>query len=147
MAAPGPYGPAPGTHGSPPSYRAPPPASYPGPGYPVPGPQGFAYQMPAYWAPPVPMPEAPSANTAFILGLVGVIGALASCILGFVGIGAIIVGRRANEEIRKSGGMLRGRGKVQAGIICGWIGTVIASLYVVLIVVVFLFVATTASSP
>lgn len=123
--------------GSPPRYGSPsPPATH------IPPPP-FAYQMPAYWAPPVYVPEAPSANTALILGLVAFPGALVMCLLGFVGIGGIIYGGRARKEIAQSGGVLRGKDKAILGIVFGWIGIAVASLYVVAMVVLVIFIATT----
>ncbi len=143
-----PYGSAPRPPWNKAAYGAPvppppgpwgPPARYPGSAaaYPPPGPYQYAYQVPSLWAPPYVSLKAPSANTALILGVVSVVGSLVTCLIGFVGIAAIIYGNKAREEIRRSGGMLQGSSEATTGIVCGWIGTILASLWVVFMIVLF----------
>jgi len=139
-----PYGPGyppqpqPGMPGQQPPY---PPQAAPVPG-PVPAPQ------PGY-GPPVPgvAQEAPSANLAMILGIVGAAGGLFSCLLGFVGIGGIVYAKRTEEEIRRSGFTLSGQDKARIGRITGWIGVVLGCIGVLLIigwVVIVIIAASTA---
>ncbi|WP_212755402.1 DUF4190 domain-containing protein [Flexivirga aerilata] len=48
------------------------------------------------------------------------------------GIPAIIMGRNALQQIDASGGAIGGRGKVQAGYICGIVGTVLSIVGIIL---------------
>lgn len=93
------------------------------------------YGSPQYGAPqqggnpygaPVPQ-EHQRATLIMILGILAI-----PCCGLFTGIPAIIMGRQALTQIDSSGGALGGRGKVQAGFICGIIGTVISVVGVII---------------
>jgi hypothetical protein len=129
--------PQPGMPGQQPPY---PPQAAPAP-RPVP-----AFQ-PGY-GPPVPgvAQEAPSANLAMILGIVGLAGGLFTCLLGLVGIGGIVYAKRTEEEIRRSGFTLSGQDKAKIGRITGWIGVVLGAVGVVLTILWLIFVVILASS-
>lgn len=123
---PGPgYGPPPGPWGPPP----------PGPGYgPPPGPWGPPPPNPGYgpWGPPPPgypygpprPQDHPQGITVLLLGIFGI----AMCqILGPM---AWVMGKRALAEIDAQPGRYGNRGLVQAGYICGIVGSVILGVYV-----------------
>ncbi|WP_446664086.1 DUF4190 domain-containing protein [Flexivirga sp. B27] len=84
------------------------------------------YGSPQYGAPQQGSPyggavepqEHDKATLIMILGILSI-----PCCGLFTGIPAIIMGRQALQQIDASGGMLGGRSKVQAGFICGIIGT------------------------
>ena len=78
------------------------------------------------WGPP---PDHPSSSTVLVLGILG----LVLCqVLSPV---AWVLGGRALREIDASGGRYGGRGAVNAGRICGIVGTIILLLSLVLVVV------------
>lgn len=84
------------------------------------------YGSPQYGAPqqggPYGAPMQQEHDKSTLILVLGILS-LVCCGL-FTGIPAIIMGRQAMQQIDSSGGMLSGRGKVQAGFICGIIGTV-----------------------
>ena len=85
----------------------------------------------AYASPP---PTHPRAVTSLVLGILSLV------LCGFfTGIPAIILGRRAQEDIRASNGTLGGDGLALAGIITGAISVVVTGLATLLVVVVFIF--------
>lgn len=89
---------------------------------------------PAYQPPPFQQPQQHgSAVTALVLG----IASLAFCSL--LGIPAYVIGRRAEEEIRASGGALTGEGLARAGWVCGLIGMVLLGVVVLLFIGMFVF--------
>jgi Domain of unknown function (DUF4190) len=92
------------------SYDQAPPPPPPPPGYGAPVPGGQAA-------------EHPRATLIMILGILSI-----PCCGLFTGIPAIIMGKRAQDEIARSGGGLGGESKVKAGYICGIIGTVLSIL-------------------
>lgn len=111
----------------PPAAPAPPPA-YAAPGYGVPA--------------PVVKQEAPSANTAMILGIVGLVAWFLTCgVLGLIGIGGIVFAKKAEEEIARSGHMLGGEDKAKIGRITGWISTILGGLAILGWIAYFLFFA------
>ncbi|MGI8701588.1 MAG: DUF4190 domain-containing protein [Nocardioidaceae bacterium] len=110
------------------SYPPPPPP----PSYPYQGPGG-----PAGWS-GGPAPDQRQATTALVLGILGIV--VCSILAPF----ALVIGRNSLREIDASGGRLGGRGKAQAGYICGIIGTVL--LAVGLVVVVIAVAVSTGSS-
>jgi hypothetical protein len=63
------------------------------------------------------MPQ--QSNTALIAMILGIVAWLGPSLL--TAIPAVILGRNARNEIRRSNGMLTGDGMAQAGIILGWI--------------------------
>jgi hypothetical protein len=79
--------------------------------------------------------------TALVLGILGLV------LCGpFTAIPAIIVGRNTIREIDASQGRLDGRGMAQAGFVLGIVGTVLAALGLLLVLVVFVFGAVVSSS-
>ena len=70
-------------------------------------------------------PHAPSAVTAFVLGILGVI------LLPLLGPVAWVLGRRAQQEIDVSGGAIGGRGLATAGKVLGMIGTLLLVLVII----------------
>ena len=115
----------------------PPPGQYPGqqpPGYPPPGQPGYPPpQYPGYqpgYQPYGPPPDHPQSTLALILGIVSVV------VCQIVGPFALVIGKRALNEIDASGGTLGGRGMAQAGYILGIIGTVL----LVLVLLYFVFI-------
>jgi hypothetical protein len=77
--------------------------------------------------PPPPPPYAaapanhPRATLILVLGILSI-----PCCGLFTGIPAIILGNTARNEIAASGGTIGGQGLVNAGFICGIIGTVLS---------------------
>jgi hypothetical protein len=98
--------------------------------------------MPPYgYGPPAPRPNASSAVTALVLGILGVV------LCGpFTSIPAIIVGRKTMREVDASQGQLGGREMAQAGFVLGIVMTVIYGLALLFVIVVFLFGAVISSS-
>lgn len=79
---------------------------------------------PPYGAPPpgaVPAANHPRATLILVLGILSI-----PCCGLFTGIPAIILGNTAKKEIAASGGTIGGSGAVNAGYICGIIGTVLS---------------------
>lgn len=108
--------------GTPPQYGQ---AGQPNAGQPYPGQQ--PYTPPQYGTPQPGNPygeqsvaprEHQRATLIMILGILSI-----PCCGLFTGIPAIIMGRMALQEIDASGGAIGGRSKVNAGFICGIIGT------------------------
>jgi hypothetical protein len=126
-----------------PQYGAPqagPPYGAPQDGSPYGAPQnGSQYGAQPYGAPQYGAPQyggdpygAPMQKDHDRATLIMVLGILSIVCCGlFTGIPAIIMGRQATQQIDASGGALGGRGKVQAGFICGIIGTVLSVLGIV----------------
>jgi hypothetical protein len=151
-----PYGPAPTTpypqQGAPGLYAdpgyAPPPNPYPAPheyGAPQ-NPYGAPYQ-PAYSG--GQLPDHPSATTAMVLGIIGLVGvALCAGLTLVLSPAAWIVGAKAVREIDASPGRYGGRDRAQAGKIMGIIGTVLLVLEVLAVIgIVALAVSGVDSSP
>lgn len=76
-------------------------------------------------------PNHPSAQTAMILGLVGLIGTFLCGITIFLCPFAWVMGGRVKREIDASGGTLGGRDQAMVGYVTGIIGTVLLGLGVV----------------
>jgi hypothetical protein len=94
-----------------------------------------------YGYPPAQRPTANNAVTALVLGILGLV------LCGpFTAIPAIIVGRNTVREIDASQGRLDGRGMAQAGFVLGIVGTVLAALGLLLVIVVLVFGAVVSSS-
>lgn len=83
-----------------------------------------------------PSPSHPQAVVVLVLGIVSIV---ACQVLGPV---AWVMGNRALGEIDASGGAIGGRDQVQAGRICGIIGTVLLGLSVLFFVVWLAFAGT-----
>lgn len=118
--------------GQPPQY-VPPGAG--APQYQAPQP-GYGYQQPGYGA---ARPNAPSAMTALITGLIGIL------VCAPVGIAGIIYGKKAKDEIRASGGMYDGDGLATAGLVMGWISVVLFVLTLVWILFILLAASSNAA--
>jgi hypothetical protein len=93
------------------------------------------YGQPQYGQPPFySPPDHRSATTALVLGILG----LVVCPL-VLSIPALVIGRKAVQEIDASNGQLGGRGNAQAGYILGIVGTawaaVIALFFLVVVVI------------
>src|SRR5688572_28355991 len=88
------------------SQPPPPPGQYPGPpppGYPPAGQQGYPPPYPAYqpgYQPYGPPPDHPQSTLAMILGIVGVV------VCQLTAPFALVIGKRAMNEIDASGGTL-----------------------------------------
>lgn len=93
------------------------------------------YQQPYGWAPAPKPPEHPSATTAMVLGLVGLVGILVCGGLTLVvSPFAWAVGSRAVREIDASPGSYSGRELASAGRIMGIVGTGLLALGVLAVV-------------
>jgi hypothetical protein len=75
----------------------------------------------------MPAPDHPRATLILVLGIVSIV-----CCGLLAGIPAIIMGRSALAEIDAAPGRYGGRGKVNAGYICGIIGTALSVLGIVI---------------
>ncbi len=135
----------------PPAYTPPPPASPPPP--PAAQPPGAAYPnygQPAYpqYAQPGMAPYGGYAGLEHPKGtMVLVLGILSIAVCQILGPFAWVQGRKALAEIDTSGQTYSNRGQVQAGMICGIVGSVLlilGLLYFVFIIV--MVIATGASS-
>ena len=127
-----PYAPPPNPYQAPSEYAAPQ------------SPYGAPYQ-PAYAGGMVS--DHPSATTAMVLGIIGLVGVL-TCggITLLLSPAAWVVGRRAVREIDASPGRYAGRERAQAGKIMGIIGTVLLALGVLVIIGAIALVATVGSN-
>lgn len=85
-----------------------------------PPPPQYGAPQPPYGA---PAPNHPRATWVLVLGILSI-----PCCGLFTGIPAIIMGRSALSEIDAAPGQYGGRGLVNAGYICGIIGTVLSVL-------------------
>ena len=118
----------------------PPPGQYPGqqpPPYPPSGQQGYPPPYPSYqqgYQPYGPQQQDhPQATLSMILGIIGVV------VCGFTAPFALVIGRRAMNEIDASGGTLGGRGMAQAGFILGIVGSVFLVLGLLYLIGVIIF--------
>jgi hypothetical protein len=137
-----PYGPPPTT-----PYPQPgPPGPYGGSGYvpprnPYPAPHEYGAPQSPYGAPYQAayaggqLPEHPSATTAMVLGIIGLVGIVLCLGLTLVlSPAAWVVGAKAVREIDASPGRYGARDRAQAGKIMGIIGTVLLVLGVLAII-------------
>jgi hypothetical protein len=153
-----PYGQQPGQqYGQPPGQQGyeqygayPPPTNpYPQPGsfdqaHPQPGPYGAPYS-PAYAGGVVP--DHPSATTAMVFGILGLVGLAICQVLLFFSPVAWVMGARAVREIDANPGRYAGRDKAVAAKVMGIIGTVALVLGIAALVAFFAFaIASTGSS-
>lgn len=98
-------------------------------GTPPPPPPGYGAPVPGYGGPPQ---NHPRAVLTLVLGIVSIV-----CCGFFAGIPAIILGRKGMTEVDGSGGTLGGRGMLQAGFICGIIGTVLSVIGLIADIAIF----------
>jgi hypothetical protein len=127
----------------PPANPYQPPNPYPPPANPYPQPGSFdqyaapnPYGMPPYGYPQgyAAGPEHPSATTALVLGIIGLVGvALCGGLTLVLSPFAWAIGRRSVREIDAAPGRYSGRDKANAGKIMGMIGTILLALGVVAI--------------
>ena len=84
---------------------------------------------PQYGGPPpgAPAPNHPRSTLILVLGILSI-----PCCGLFTGIPAIILGRTALAEIDGAPGQYSGRGQVNAGYICGIVGTVLSVLGIII---------------
>lgn len=130
----------------------PPPNPYPQPGsfdqYAAPGPYG----APAYGAYPAGygagLPDHPSATTAMVLGIIGLVG-IAFCggITLVLSPFAWAIGRRSVREIDANPGRYGGRDKASAGTIMGIAGTVFLVIGIIALIGVIALIAAVPDSP
>jgi len=128
---------------------------YAPPPNPYPPPQEYATPQSPYGSPYHPayaggmLPDHPSATTAMVLGIVGLVGLLfCGGITLLLSPAAWIVGAKAVRDIDSTPGRYGGRDKAQSGKIMGIIGTVILGLIVLAIVAfIVLAVAVSTSDP
>jgi hypothetical protein len=93
-----------------------------------------AHQTPRPPGPVAAVPTSGRATTALVLGLMSLIS------FGFVlGIPAMVIGRRAQRDIRESQGRLGGEGLATAGFWTGLVGTIWSLLAFVIVVAIFIF--------
>jgi hypothetical protein len=129
-----------------------------GPGYtppanPYSAPNEYAQPQSPYGGPLQPayaggrLPDHPSATTAMVLGIVGLVGILLCGGLTLIlSPAAWVVGRKAVREIDSSPGRYAGRDKAQAGKIMGIIGTVLLALGVLAILAVLVLAVAVGGS-
>lgn len=93
-----------------------------------PPPPQYGAPQPPYGA---PAPNHPRAVLTLVLGILSI-----PCCGLFTGIPAIILGRNALREIDAAPGQYAGRGLVNAGYICGIIGTILSVLGIIINIIV-----------
>lgn len=109
-------------------------------------------QQPGYGQPPQAYPAAavrpnhPQAQTAMILGLVGLVGTFLCGVTIFLCPFAWLMGGRAKREIDASGGAYGGRDQAMIGYVTGIIGTVLLVLGILAILLVIGLAVTTSST-
>jgi len=114
-----------------PGYNDPTQSSYGGNPYAVnPYQSGYGAYGP-YGAVPVNHPQA---TLAMVLGIISIVLGSSCGIGGFLGIAAIVQGRKVRNEIDARPGTYTGRSMASAGIITGTIGVVLGSLVIVIFV-------------
>ena len=134
MSNPPPSGWPPPGGGWPPPSDASPYGPPPGPGYLPPGYQPYGYGMPGYGMPGYGAMEHPQGTMILVFGILGIV------LCQLFGPVAWIMGNRAMEQIDASPSSYSNRGIVNAGRICGIVGTCLMVLYfglIILEVVVF----------
>ncbi len=115
------------------------------PQYPYPPTGAPPYASTPYMQPGMPMPVMPMqqktnglAVTAMILGIVGILLALLSPILGFIlGITGVIMGHISFGQINTSGNTQGGRGMAIAGFITGYVALAIAVINFLLAMAIY----------
>lgn len=97
---------------------------------PPPPPPQYGAPQPPYGG--MPAPDHPRATLVLILGILSI-----PCCGLFTGIPAIIMGRSALSEIDANPSQFGGRGKVNAGYICGIIGTALSVIGIIINILVY----------
>jgi hypothetical protein len=123
-----PMPPPPGAPTTPPpgAPTTPPPA----PGYPLVPPQQYGF--------PGAYPQAPGNDGLAVAALVCGIAAIPTLVICFLGavlaVLALVFGPISMGRIKRSGGVLQGRGMALAGMICGGVALGLVALYILLII-------------
>jgi hypothetical protein len=104
-------------------------AGYPAPGFPAAGYPAYGY--------PAPAPTNGMAIGSMVVSIIGAVGLCAYGLGGYLGIVGAILGHIARKQIRERGE--NGGGMATAGIVVGWIATVIAVIATILIVIFFVW--------
>lgn len=112
-------------------------------GAPVTGPYAPSYGYPpaygGYTTPYAVIPvQHPRAVPALVMGVLSIVLGMSCGLGGLLGIGGVVMGRAAREEIDSRPGFYSGRSAANAGVITGVIGLVIAGLVVLVAVGVLL---------
>ena len=141
-------------YAAPQSPYQPPPNPYPQPGsfdqYAAPGTFGTGAQPYGAYPPGfgAGLPDQPSATTAMVLGIVGLVGiALCGGITLVLSPFAWAIGRKSVAEIDANPGQYGGRDKAMAGKVMGIIGTVLLLVGIVAIIAIIALIAAVPSSP
>ena len=100
--------------------------------------QPFNQYQPQYGAYGPPR-DHPQATTILVLGILSLV------VCQLIGPVAWVMGKRALDEIDRSGGAVGGRGQIQAGYICGIIASVLIALALVVVVIAVIVGATAGS--
>lgn len=115
---------------------------YPQQAYPQPG-----YGQPAYGYPAYAKPAHPQANTALIVGIIGLAGGLTFCGVPLLASPfAWVIGQRAKADIDREPERWSGRDHANTGMILGIIGTVLLALALIGILIFVLIVASDPSA-
>jgi len=126
-----------------------------GPDYVAPSAQQQEYQQyaPPPYGPPQPaaygyggpvLPDHPQVSTAFVLGLVSLVGGFFCGLPIFVGPFAWITGARARKEIDQNPGQYGGREKATAGMVMGIVATALLGLVILVVGVAVLAIVLAA---
>lgn len=134
----------------PPQYPGQYPGQYPDPSHPQTPYQGGSYpppppppyqQQPSGYMPNPGYPMAPgyapvgvAAAGASKLAIASLVCGIVGLCTGFASIAAVICGHMALSQIKKSGGILQGRGMAIAGLVLGYIEIAFIIVYIVIIV-------------
>ncbi|SDD32817.1 DUF4190 domain-containing protein [Nocardioides lianchengensis] len=110
----------------------------------------YSQQQPGYaygYTPPMAAPVHPQANTALILGIVGLAGTFLCGVLVVLGPFAWSMGAKVKREIAASGGAYRGESEANTGMILGIVTTVLLVLAILAIIAFVVLVLAVDSSP
>ena len=131
------------------------PAGQPsGPEYPTPPEQPAYQQYSPPYGPPQPtaygyggpaLPDHPQAQTAFVVGLVSLVGGFVCALPLFVGPWAWIAGARARREIDQHPGQYGGRERATAGMVMGIVASALLGLAVVIVGIAVLAIVVAAA--
>jgi hypothetical protein len=121
----------------PPAYQPYAPAG-PQPPYGPPQPPVYGYGGPV-------LPDHPQAQTAFVVGLVALVGGFFCALPIFVGPWAWVVGARARKEIDAAPGRYGGREKATAGMVMGIVATALLGLVLAVVGVAIIVIVAAAA--
>jgi hypothetical protein len=107
------------------------------PPYGPPQPTAYGYGAPT-------LPEHPQVSTAFVLGLVSLIGGFACGLPIFAGPFAWFMGAKVRKEIDREPGRYGGREKATAGMVMGIVATGLVALALLIIVVAVIAIVASA---